>query len=160
MNTIIALIAISLSFTIGITISNLVVYAQNTTTPTHSEVFAGINTDFIMALASLISVIAVAAGAFAKIFHVEGKVGTVITMAADGAKATQDNRILIKEGLQATYEMLPEQSQKLVDRPTIKEVELTKRINEYAPKVQKMGDIADKWGKVIDNKLKPPNEGG
>ena len=159
MKTFIVLMLVSISFIGGYTINSLV-FAQNNTAPTHSETFAAINTEMIMAIASLISVIAVAAGAFAKIFHVEGKVGTAITMAHDGAKATLDNRILIQESAKATYEMLPEQAQALADKPLVKEAELAKRVNEYIPKVEKMGEIANKWGKTIDSRLKPPVEGG
>lgn len=154
------LLAISLSLSSGVTIFSLVAYAQNETAPTHSEVFAEINTNMITAIAGLVIAIATAAGAFAKIFHVEGKVGTAITMAADTAKATLDNRVLIQESAKATYEMLPQQAQALADKPLVKEAELTKRVNEYIPKVQTMGQIADKWGKVVDDKLKPPVEGG
>ena len=160
MKTIIILLAVSLSLSLGTTIFSLVAYAQNDTAPTHSEVFAGINTNFITAIAGLVIAVATAAGAFAKIFHVEGKVGTAITMAADVGKATLDNRILIKESAKATYEMLPEEAQKLVDKPLVKEAELTKRINEYSPKVDAMGEIANKWGKAVDSRLKPPVEGG
>lgn len=159
MKSIVILLAISLSFSLGTTIFSLV-YAQNETAPTHSEVFAEINTNMITAIAGLVIAIATAAGAFAKIFHVEGKIGTAITMVADTAKATLDNRLLIQESAKATYEMLPEQAQALVDKPLVKESELTKRVNEYIPKVEKAGEIANKWGKVVDARLKPPVEGG
>jgi hypothetical protein len=150
-------------FSLGIGLTTIsIVFAQNTSTntTTSSTVFAAINTDFITAIAGLVIAVATAAGAFAKLFHVEGKVGTAITMVADTAKATLDNRLLIKEGLQTTYEMLPEQAQKIVNRPLVKETELTKRVNEYIPKVEKAGEIADKWGKVVDARLKPPSAGG
>lgn len=160
MKSIVILLAISLSFSLSVTIFSLVAYAQNETAPTHSEVFAEINTNMITAIAGLVIAMATAAGAFAKIFHVEGKVGTAITMVADTAKATLDNRLLIQESAKATYEMLPEQAQALADKPLVKESELTKRVNEYIPKVEKAGEIANKWGKTIDSRLKPPVEGG
>jgi len=152
-------------FSLGIGLTTVsIVFAQNTSTSTNtttsSTVFAAINTDFITAIAGLIIAVATAAGAFAKLFHVENKVGTALTVVADTAKATLDNRILIKEGLQTTYEMLPEQAQKIVNRPLVRESELTKRINEYEPKVIKAREIADKWGKVVDARLKPPRAGG
>ena len=149
-------------FSLGIGLPAIsIVFAQNgTNSTTESTQFAAINTNFITAIAGLVVAIATAAGAFAKLFHVEGKVGTAITMAADTAKATLDNRVLIAESAKTMYEMLPEASQKIVNRPLVKEQELTKRVNEYIPKVEKAGEIADKWGKVVDARLKPPSEGG
>lgn len=138
---------------IGSTIVISVVYAQNqTATPAQS--FAASTDALLLAAIGIIS----AALALIKTFVDRGlldkRIGTAVVMAADAAVAIKDNRQSIKDLAQNTYEVVqltsPEAATAMSNKiqPVLNQA--TQRINEYTPKVEKFGAIANAIGKDGD----------
>jgi hypothetical protein len=139
---------VGLAFVVGSSVHLVLSYAQNTTASApivqSSDALITSITGIVIAIAGLITVL-VKAGLLDK------KVGTVAVMAADASWAVKDNRQLIKEGMQNTYEVVRLASPQTAEAADQKLVPLlddaTRKVNEYTPKVEKFADIANKLSK-------------
>lgn len=158
MKTFFAIVAITLSFAIGLTINNFVT-AQNGTT-TYAPVVQSSDA-LIIAVISIIGVVAALVKSFVDRGLLDKRVGTVAVMASDAAVAVKDNRQTIKDLAQNTYDVVkltnPEAAAKadkdlapVLDQATV-------RINEYTPKVARFTELGNKLsnaGKKSDDKIK------
>ena len=136
---------VGLAFVVGNTVHLVFSYAQNNTSTapvvSSSDALITSVTSIVIAIAGLITVL-VKAGIIDK------RVGTVAVMAADASWAAKDNRQLIKDGMQNTYDIVklasPEAAE-AADRklaPVLDDA--SRKVAEYTPKVEKFADIAKK----------------
>lgn len=96
-------------------------------------------------------VIAVAAlgKTFADKFHLDGKVGKVFTIVGEQGNEILKNKDTIREGMTTVYEMLPEESKQIVNRPLVRVQELNKDVENYTGKVKVINNVVDKYGKPV-----------
>ena len=159
MKTFIAIVAITFSFAIGLTVSSFV-NAQNNTTyapvvQSSDNLLIAI-VGIIPAITALIITLA-QRGLLGK--HSE-QIATNAVMVADTAHAVMDNRQSIKDGMQTTYDTIKITNPQAVAEADAKIApvldQATVRVNEYKDKVNKFEDIANKvsnGGKKADPKI-------
>lgn len=154
MNTLIAFVAIGVSFVIGTSIS--AVLGQNQTA-TNSELFATSTTNTIIAITGLIAAIAAILKTLVDRGILDKRIGTVAVMTADTSYAVKDSRQSIQDLAQNTHEtvkLISPEAAKYADdhmRPAMDRV--TQRVNEYIPKANKFNEIANKLGKSKSDEL-------
>lgn len=155
MNNTTTLLFVGLAFVVGTSIHLVFSYGQNTTTPNapvvqSSDALLTSITGIIIAIASIITVL-VKAGILDK------KIGTAAVMAADASWAVKDNRILIKDGLQNTYDVVKLASPQTAEAADQKLApvldDASRKVAEYIPKVDKFADIAKKLSKNKEQEI-------
>lgn len=67
--------------------------------------------------------------------------------AKDVAEMIRQDRETRREGMQTVYEMLPEQSQRIVDKPLVRLSKLNEDVGAATQKVNQLNNIIDKFGK-------------
>jgi len=156
LKTFIAIVAITFSFAIGLTV-NSILYAQNSTQ------YAPVVQSSDALLTSIVSIIIAIAGIVTALVNkgiLSKNIGTVAVMASDTAWAVKDNRQMIKDGMQTGYDTVkisnPEAAAYADKNISPQLDKATVMVNEYTDKVNKFADIANKLsngGKKADDKI-------
>jgi hypothetical protein len=140
---------IGVAFSVGTLVPSLLVFAQNTTTTSapvvqSSDALITAVTGIVIAIAGLVTTL-VSRGLLDK------RIGTAAVMAADASWAVKDNRQLIKDGMQNTYDIVKLASPAAAEAADRKLAPIlddaSRKVAEYTPKVEKFAAIAHAMSK-------------
>jgi hypothetical protein len=121
------------------------VYAQNTTS-TAPQVYS----QSLEIWVGLIIAVAALGKTIVDKFHINTKVGQVFTVVGDQGKEILRNKETIKQGMETVYQMLPEESQEIINKPLVKVAELNAQVEKQRDKLQIVNTLVDKFGKPVE----------
>lgn len=97
----------------------------------------------------LIIAVAALGKTFVDRFHVGGRVGQVLTVVQDQGNEILKNKETIKQGMETVYTMLPEESQKIIDKPLVRVNALNNDVEKMTGKINVINTLVDKFGKPV-----------